>query len=76
MLSPDTTRTNVPSNPAPIVEAVLFPETNNPSLEETLTKPEAEQPGDAPGKFRGTPAECCRTEICTCTRAVPHGSFL
>jgi hypothetical protein len=76
MFSSETTRANVPSNPAPTVEAVLFTEQNNPSLEVTLTKPESEEPGDAPGKFRGSPAESCRTEICTCTRAVPHGSFL
>jgi hypothetical protein len=30
---------------------------------------------DAPGLHDGG-GECCRTDICTCTRAVPHGSFL
>ena len=69
-------QTNVPTNPARIVQAFLFADAQWPCLEETLGKLPVDLAGDAPGNLRGQPAERCRTEMCPCTRAVPHGSFL
>lgn len=80
MLSSERTQVPfVPGGSVLIVEDFLFgPDTRagEPGIEETLTKENPAFAGDAPGNFKGVPAQCCRTVICTCTRAVPHGSFL
>jgi hypothetical protein len=44
-------------------------------FEAILAQAEAKDPMDVPGRYLAA-ADCCRTWICPCTRAVPHGSFL
>jgi hypothetical protein len=45
-------------------------------FEATLAQAAAKNLNNVPGLHSGDPAACCRTWICNCTRAVPHGSFL
>jgi hypothetical protein len=47
-----------------------------PNLEATLAQAAAKNSNAVPGLNWGDPAARCRTWICNCTRAVPHGSFL
>jgi hypothetical protein len=75
-LSSGKTRADVRKELALEVRSFVYSEQIMPSLEETLIKSSLELTGDTPGNFCGNLADPCRTEICTCTRAVPHGSFL
>jgi hypothetical protein len=68
--------------PSPTEAACVFLSDEQPSaklkvdFEATLAQAAAKSLNSVPGLHWGNPAACCRTWICNCTRAVPHGSFL
>ena len=76
----ENTRAPLPLIPAKA--ACVFLSDEKPALpmeinfEATLAQAASKNLNSVPGSHSGDPAACCRTWICNCTRAVPHGSFL
>jgi len=76
----DSTRAPLPLIPAKAAYVFLSDEKARLPMEidfeATLAQASAKNLNQVPGLRAGDPAECCRTWVCNCTRAVPHGSFL
>jgi len=72
----ESARTIVP--PVPTEATCVFHTDEKPAqiFEATLAQAAAKSLNSIPGLHLGDAADCCRTWICHCTRAVPHGSFL
>jgi hypothetical protein len=80
MLTQLANRTIVPPLPTEAACVFLLDEKKSESIEvnfeATFAQAAAKSLNSVPGWRAGDPAPCCRTWICNCTRAVPHGSFL
>lgn len=65
-----------PALSAQVACVSLFGTRSTEDFEALLAQAQAKAAMDVPGLAVEHAAESCRTLICKCTRAVPHGSFL